>query len=197
MIAALVAVLLLVGCVEGGQKCSGSPRRYNGKLCGSTTNYHDSFKGACGCGHGNTPFRWNQDHYVAAASQMFFDSGRKTWCGSKCGHCVKLTTTGGFVDGHGKSTGEGQSKVFMVTNLCPAVSPNMAWCAQPTPPWEGGQNTFGYAYHFDLENGGGQVSRLGWDNPEVTVDEIDCNHHEGMTPNDGFYRQCECPKVGP
>ncbi|XP_069126223.1 endoglucanase-like [Argopecten irradians] len=192
MIATLATVLLLVGCVQGNQKCTGWPRRYNGKLCGSTTRYHDSHKGACGCGHGDTPFHWNQDHYVAAANQMYFDSGRRTWCGSKCGHCVKLTTTGGYVDGQGGNTREGQSKVFMVTNLCPAVDPNMAWCAQSAAPWDGGTNTFGYAYHFDLENGGGQVGRLGWNNPEVTVEEVSCDGHEGLTPNNGYYHSCEC-----
>ncbi|XP_069126222.1 endoglucanase-like [Argopecten irradians] len=192
MLGVWVASLLLVGFVQGGPKCTGTPRRYNGKLCGSTTRYHDSHKGACGCGHGDTPFGWNQDHYVAAANQMFFDSGHQTWCGAKCGHCVRLTTTGGWVDGQGGYTSEGQSKIFMVTNLCPAVYPNMAWCAQSQAPWDGGTNTFGYAYHFDLENGGGQVGRLGWNNPEVTVEEVSCNGHESLTPNMGTYNSCEC-----
>lgn len=81
------------------QRCSGSPRMYNGKRCASTTRYNDYHKGACGCGpaSGDTQFSWNHDHYVTAPNQMFFDEGNSGWCGQRCGKCVKLTTTGTYI----------------------------------------------------------------------------------------------------
>ena len=100
---------------------------------------------------------------------------------------ISLLFPGGYVDGRGGPTGAHQSHVFMVTNLCPAVDPNMDWCAQPKAPWDNGVNTFGYAYHFDLQNTRGQISNIGWNNPEVTVEEVPCTgehqHH---------WNQCEC-----
>nr|BAD16600.1 RIC-1 [Lymnaea stagnalis] len=49
-------------------------------------------------------------------------------------------------------------------------------------------NTHGYEVHFDLQNHNGQISsRLGWDNPEVTWEEVGC-------PADFVqkWHQCEC-----
>ena len=68
-----------------------------------------------------------------------------------------------------------QSQEFMVTNLCPAVDPNMDWCAQRDTSEHGGTNTFGYAYHFDLQNTDHQISNMKWDNPEVLVEEVPCH----------------------
>jgi len=39
--------------VEANPKCSGNPKRYNGKMCATTTVYADYHKGACGCGPAN------------------------------------------------------------------------------------------------------------------------------------------------
>ena len=91
-----IAIIIFSGVVSANQKCHGSPRMYKGKRCASTTNYHDGFKGACGCGpaNGNSQFDWNRSGYVAAASQHLFDRNGGTWCGETCGRCVKLTTTG-------------------------------------------------------------------------------------------------------
>ena len=84
------------GVVSAGQKCQGNPRMYKGKRCASTTHYSDGHKGACGCGpaSGDSQFDWNKSGYVAAASQHLFDRNGGTWCGERCGRCVKLTTTG-------------------------------------------------------------------------------------------------------
>jgi len=84
---------------SGEQKCTGWPRKYNGKSCASTTNYYDKHKGACGCGpaNGDSQFGWNHNSFVVAASQLYFDGGHKGWCGEHCGQCIKLTTTGIFI----------------------------------------------------------------------------------------------------
>ena len=103
------------------------------------------------------------------------------------------------MDGQGSYIAEGQSKVFMVTNLCPNEYPNLSWCNQS--PQNGYMNQYGYGEHFDLENGAGQLSSIGWadHNPEVTWEFADCNqgHNEDQrTPNDGMYHQCYCGKHG-
>jgi hypothetical protein len=55
-----------------------------------------------------------------------------------------------------------------VSNLCPYAG-NEAWCAYDT-------NSFGYDAHFDLMdyNMNGLISSMGWNNPEVTYEEVDC-----------------------
>jgi hypothetical protein len=55
-----------------------------------------------------------------------------------------------------------------VTNLCPYAG-NEAWCAYDV-------NSHGYEAHFDLMdyNMAGVVSSMGWNNPEVTYEEVDC-----------------------
>ena len=87
------------GMVSAGPHCTGRPRMLNGKRCASTTHYADGHKGACGCGNanGDSQFSWNKGGYVAAANQLFFSSSGKTWCGEKCGVCVKLTPTGTYI----------------------------------------------------------------------------------------------------
>lgn len=87
---------LTLGISQGVQKCHGNPRTYNNKPCASTTWFHDGRQGACGCGFdgADTQFDWSKSKYTAAANQLFFDTGRKQWCGHACGTCVNLTTTG-------------------------------------------------------------------------------------------------------
>ncbi|KAL4221375.1 hypothetical protein ACF0H5_019633 [Mactra antiquata] len=197
IIVALVCVVS-VTLVDAGQKCTGSPRRYNGKNCASTTNYADYHKGACGCGPDNNDnqFGWNHDHFVAAANQATFDRGGAGWCGQNCGKCVRLTTTGGFVDGQGGYVPEGQTHTFMITNLCPDEWPNLSWCSQNRN--NGYRNSYGYEWHFDLEDGAGQVASIGWKgkNPEVTWEYVNCDGHEHLTPTNGLYHQCFCGRNG-
>jgi endoglucanase len=58
--------------------------------------------------------------YAAAASQAIYDSGGKSWCGSGCGNCYKLTSTGKApCSGCGSGGAADQSIIVMVTNLCP------------------------------------------------------------------------------
>ncbi|KAH3779991.1 endoglucanase-like [Dreissena polymorpha] len=195
----LTALLLSLGALlaEAQLKCTGNPRKYNGKPCASTTLYSDGRMGACGCGpiNSNMQFRWSSHGLVAAANQNLFDPSGGTWCGPACGKCVKLTTTGGFVKGQGQPIREGQSKIFMITNNCPSVW--LSWCSQRG---QNGVNQYGYAAHFELENGDHQVlGRMGWWNPEVTWEYSNCDEghtQDGRTPSNFMYQQCQCRHTG-
>jgi len=60
------------------------------------------------------------------------------------------------------------SVVVKVTNLCPPDG-NEAWCSYDV-------NSYGYDAHFDLMdyNMNGLISSMGWNNPEVVYEEVDC-----------------------
>ncbi len=95
--------------------------------------YYDGQKGACGCcpASGNSAFSWqagiSSGVYTAAASPAIF-GGSSTWCGSGCGTCFKLTSTGSApCSGCGTGGASGQSIIVMVTNLCPHAG-NEQWC---------------------------------------------------------------------
>ncbi|KAK6173749.1 hypothetical protein SNE40_017152 [Patella caerulea] len=195
MIRLLILFAVFTASCYGNSKCTmqNGVRVHNNKRCASTTHYYDSHKGACGCGHGDTQFSWNHDHLVVAASQNLFDpsGSAKDWCGGSCGKCVRLTPTGGFVQGRGTAPKSLTPHTFMITNLCPPWAPNQDWCAQKGTPGQHVQpNKYGYEVHFDLENGASQVSRLGWDNPEVTWEFVSCNGQN--TPAVNLWHQCEC-----
>ncbi|KAK3597357.1 hypothetical protein CHS0354_034601 [Potamilus streckersoni] len=175
---------------------------YNGKMCASTNWYTDGHRGACGCGPaiGDIQFDWNHSGFVAAASPNIFDNDpNKAWCGHRCGKCIKMTTTGGFIPGQGGALPTGQSHVFMVSNLCVNEYPNLSWCSQDRN--NSYLNKYGYRAHFDLEDGAGQVGAIGWRslNPEVTYEEVNCeqaHHQNSKTPNYGMYHQCQCASEG-
>ncbi|XP_013381297.1 endoglucanase [Lingula anatina] len=194
----LFLVLLVVAAVTADQKCSGSPRKFRNKPCASTTRYTDKTKGACGCGTGTgsgTGFSWNLNGFTTAPNEAFYndESPGPLWCGRKCGRCFRLTPTGGFVPGQGGPPPNDKPVVVMVTNVCPRQG-NMQWCGQ-TPG--GGTNQYGYATHFDIEDLGGQLRRIGWNNPEVTWEEADCaqaHRQNGETPGPDQYKQCQCHK---
>ncbi|KAK7476240.1 hypothetical protein BaRGS_00032516, partial [Batillaria attramentaria] len=184
-------------------------RRYMGKTCASTTRYDDNRRGACGCGpHGEVAHNWTLSEYLTAPSQNYFDDGGNThWCGNNCGSCVKLTPTDercvrmthterGFVPFKGRPPTTTEPVIFMVTNNCPTKVAQ--WCGIEDKPGTSNfiiflllllphyqVNTHGYEVHFDLQNHVGQMDRLGWDNPEVTWEEVDC-------PPDLAARRPEC-----
>ncbi|KAH3821256.1 endoglucanase-like [Dreissena polymorpha] len=198
----LTVVLLCFGAwlTDANPLCTGSPKMLNGKMCASTTRYADGNKGACGCGpsSGNNQFPWAKSAYLASANQALFDCDGKTWCGQACGKCVKLTTTGGFVSGQGAGTAAGQTKVFMIANLCPIppIGSNPNWCNQVGT---NGVNQYGYGWHFSLENGDNQITGMNWDNPEVTWEWTNCdlgNLQDARTPTYCMYRQCQCRDAG-
>ena len=138
----------------------------------TTTRYCDNSKGACGCGEGTD--HWSRTTYTAAPSSGIFGSG--SWCGSGCGRCFRLTSEGVAPSGQGTGGGKGQFIDIMVTNFCP----DYGWCA-PIP------NKYGFDFHFDLMDCHSQISNLGWDNPIVTFEEIDCSNQQKSS-----YSTCEC-----
>jgi len=166
----LVIAVMIASSVVNGQTsmCTGYPKMYNGLPCASTTRYWDQQMGACGCGTGNTsPFSWQWTKPTAAASAPIF--GSSTWCGSGCGKCFKLTPTAVGASAEGSGAPSTTPIVIKVTNLCPYVG-NEQWCAYDV-------NSYGYDAHFDLMdyNMAGLISSMGWNNPEVTYEEVDCD----------------------
>jgi len=143
-------------------------KMYNGLPCASTTRYWDGQKGACGCGSSDTnPFSWQWTKPTAAASAPIF--GSATWCGTGCGKCFKLTPTAIGASAEGTGAPALTPLVVKVTNLCP-YGGNEVWCAYDI-------NSFNYDAHFDLMdyNMDGLISSMGWNNPEVTYEEVDCD----------------------
>jgi len=182
----VIAVIIASSFVNGQTStsvCTGYPKTFNGLPCASTTRYWDGQMGACGCGTGNTdPFSWQWTQLTAAGSAPIYGSG--TWCGSGCGKCYRLTPTavGASPDGTGATTTT--SVIAKVTNLCPYTG-NEQWCAYDV-------NSYGYDAHFDLMdyNMAGLVSAMGWNNPEVTYEEVDC-------ASNGYLNWgCECASNG-
>jgi hypothetical protein len=138
----------------------------------TTTRYCDKDEGACGCGTGNN--HWQRTTFTGAA--MFSIFGTKSWCGSGCGKCFKLTSEGWSPDGSGD--GKGRSIVVMITDFCP-VGP---WC-KPLP------NKYGFKYHFDLNDCHQQISKLHWDNPVVDFTEVPCSSEQQKQ-----FSSCQCHK---
>ena len=141
---------------------------------------------------------WNFTSFTAAINSQNFNYGTANTtaygdlgnCGGACNQCYRLTPTGGHVDGQGASPSNTDPMIIMVSNLCPGPA-NTQWCNASQPygyckdnpsecqQQEGYTNTYGYSAHFDLEDQEGQISSatagLGWDNPEVTFEEVDCS----------------------
>jgi endoglucanase len=116
--------------------------------------------------------------YTAAASQALYDSSGLSWCGSGCGKCYKLTSTGSSPCSSCGSGGDaGDSITVMVTNLCPNNG-NAQWC-----PAVGGKNEYGYSYHFDIM----AESEVFGDNPVVNFEEVTC---PSAATSD--YKNCAC-----
>ncbi|KAL2848376.1 RlpA-like double-psi beta-barrel-protein domain-containing protein-containing protein [Aspergillus pseudoustus] len=152
----------------------------------TTTHYNDGLQGACGCGTMAGTYGWsygiNNQVYTAAANQALFDPNMEHWCGTGCGKCYRLTSTGvsscetcGIGGEHGKSI------TVIVTNLCPYIL-NEQWCPNP-----GQLNPYGYAYHFDIMGGTGVFG----DNVVVEFEEVACPTEARLS-----WDTCEChPKV--
>lgn len=95
--------------------------------------YYDGQEGACGCGTSSGLYSWqtgiSSDVYTAAGSDALFGSG-STWCGSGCGTCYNLTSTGSVpssCSSCGDGGASGESITVMITNLCPNNG-NAEWC---------------------------------------------------------------------
>jgi len=145
----------------------------------TTTHYHDGTLGACGCG---TVFNSASYIYTAAVSPLLF-GGTSTWCGTGCGKCFTLTSTGTSPPGQGTGGGAGKSIMVIATNLCPHAG-NENWC-----PVAGQNNAYGYNAHFDIDSGSGNGgwNSLGWNNPIVTYTQVAC-----PSAATSLYRSCQC-----
>jgi len=149
--------------------------------CATTTRYWDGFKGACGCGTGEgtgVAFSWQSEILTAAGSDPLFGSG--SWCGAGCGRCYLVTPTGGYIEGQGKAPTDRQTRLVMVSNMCPSRD-NVQWCTSP--------NQYGYSAHFDMMdyNMNGIITQIGWDNPEVYFELVDCPDAQLSK-----WEQCQC-----
>ncbi|KAG8998431.1 hypothetical protein FRB94_006899 [Tulasnella sp. JGI-2019a] len=144
----------------------------------TTTNYNDGTLGACGCG---TTFNSLSGVYTAAGSPSIFGSG--TWCGSGCGKCYTLSSTGVSPPGQGTGSKTPSSILVVVTNLCPNAG-NANWC-----PVAGSVNAYGYSAHFDINSGSGNggFGSLGWNNPIVTYNAVAC-----PTSVSSLYTKAKC-----
>lgn len=139
---------------------------------------------SCGCNTNEQTASVLSDWYNAAVNDTLFgiDSNKTSntdWnCGSGCGRCYELTTTGRRADnptGSWESADmptEKQTIKVVSTNMCPNVD-NSTWCAAP-----GQTSDMGYEYHFDLQNSFPDGSWAGCNgescNAEVTFKEIAC-----------------------
>ena len=121
---------------------------------------------------------------------MLMDPGNPNlgWCPKDCGMCFRLCSTGGTTTG--KTTSAGKCIVVQIENRCGDgyKQPGEAqWCRQEISPWEcvsnpskcagmKATNNYGYPAHFDLQDANLQISRgLGWDNVEVTYEQVSCS----------------------
>jgi endoglucanase len=103
--------------------------------------------------------------YTAAGSQALFSTADATWCGTGCGTCYQLTSTGSSpCQSCGTGGVAGQSIIVMITNLCPNNG-NAQWC-----PVVGGTNEYGYSYHFDIM----AESEVFGDNAVVNFEQVTC-----------------------
>eukprot|EP01123_Difflugia_compressa_P014911 TRINITY_DN812_c0_g1_i1.p1 TRINITY_DN812_c0_g1~~TRINITY_DN812_c0_g1_i1.p1 ORF type:complete len:187 (+),score=35.83 TRINITY_DN812_c0_g1_i1:49-609(+) len=174
-----------VSLAYSGTACTGGSgsKTFNGLPCATTTRYWDGQKGACGCGSGSTCYDWQWQLFTGAASSSVFGGG--TWCGSGCGSCYQLCPTCVGCSPGGGGAPSTTCITIMVTNLCPANG-NEQWCSVP--------NQYGYGAHFDLmdHNMNGIISAMGWDNPEVTYQQVGCGG--GGSPSSGDYGMCQCAK---
>jgi endoglucanase len=128
--------------------------------------------------HNTTQLGITTGVYTAAGSQALFDTDGATWCGGGCGKCYNLTSTGSApcsTCGNGEAAGA--SIIVMVTDLCP-FNGNEQWC-----PAVGGDNKYGYSYHFDIM----AESEVFGDNPVVEFEPVAC---PGQATTD--WEQCVC-----
>jgi hypothetical protein len=119
---------------------------------------------SCGCNTKEEGANVLSDWYNAAVNDTLFGVNTNTttnetdWnCGSGCGRCFELTTTGKRADNASwtPNPDEGQTIKVVATNMCPNYYND--WCALPgTTNGDFISTNFGgtgaYEYHFDLQN---------------------------------------------
>ena len=100
-------------------QCSGCPPRFNGKLCASTTYFQAVGTGFCECKSTLQP------HYTAALNTKMMKPLAR--CGSGCGLCYELCSTGGLMFESNLPTPKpGTCHIFQIKDHCPSWD----WCGQ-------------------------------------------------------------------
>lgn len=81
--------------------------------------------------------------FTAAIDQKAFGVAAGQGAGPACGVCYSVTMDADYL---GVPIANPKSVKVRINNLCPAIDPNMEWCAMDA----GGKNTHGKDLHFDL-----------------------------------------------
>lgn len=125
-----------------------------------------------------------------------------SWCPANCGQCYRLCSTGGTTTS-GKPAAPGKCIVVQVENRCGDGyhQPGEAqWCRQEMSWWEcknspsacsamNATNDYGYPAHFDLQDANLQITNMGWDNPEVTFEQVSCSQGDFGNWQQSYYCQ--------
>ncbi|ORY79843.1 RlpA-like double-psi beta-barrel-protein domain-containing protein-containing protein [Protomyces lactucae-debilis] len=147
----------------------------------TTTLYKQPTGGACGCfdnyEHRNgfkAQFGFSGIHFAAGSASIFDPKGEHTWCGSGCGTCFRLKSTGhAACQTCGTGSARGLTITVVVYDLCPAgTEPNSEQYHYCSP--KGVSNSHGFKYHFDIHSSDFTVGGHKWDNPVVDFEPIKC-----------------------
>jgi len=170
--------------VPGGTSGTASTTFYGTQANGEADDpyLNKGIDSSCGCNTTESGASVLSDWYNAAVNDTLFGINTSTtadeskWnCGSGCGRCFELTTTGKRADNDSwtPKPDENQTIKVVVTNMCPNYYNK--WCPLP-----GETSDYGYEYHFDLQNSfpDGSGSWAGCNgtscNAEVQFQEIEC-----------------------
>ncbi|KAK3171287.1 hypothetical protein OEA41_003371 [Lepraria neglecta] len=125
----------------------------------ASISYYAYMGTACNCGNGNEgAANWQgntgaalgigQGYYSGAVNQLLFQGNMASGepnCGSGCGVCYELQTTG--VNAYNGGVGPGSSITVMVVDACHNNNGAPNWCTSAT----GGPDDFGCIVHFDID----------------------------------------------
>lgn len=139
------------------------------------------------CDLGQKDWQWapgqtKNGYYYGAVSQRVFQGGLPSGlpnCGSACGQCFDLETTG--VNHYNGGIGKGSHIILMVIDAC--YSSSSEWCKNLTP--EGNlQDSAGCEVHFDIQTGppngpGTPVNAMGTDGQEWPCKSIALHYDDG------------------
>ncbi|KAL8788863.1 MAG: hypothetical protein Q9195_007077, partial [Heterodermia aff. obscurata] len=141
----------------------------------ASTSYYGYMGTSCNCGKNNFgQASWQantgeslgigQGIYSGAVNQKLFggtlNSAGQPGCGSSCGVCYELMTTG--VNAYNGGTAGGSTIQMMVVDACYSNAGAPNWCSSNT---DFGEDDFGCSVHFDIDTDPteGNVPAIGQD----------------------------------
>lgn len=139
---------------------------------------------ACNCGHNNeAAANWQgntgaalqigQGFYSGAVNQALFNGTLnpqgQPGCGSSCGVCYELQTTG--TNAYGGGPGPGSSIVVMVVDSCYNTNGAPNWCSSNT---DVGVDDFGCGVHFDIDTEYVLLCSEKYDSLKLSLQSLDC-----------------------